>query len=285
MTVFRFITTLLLIFSFENLKSQNCWIIDDELARYSHFGKIDTIIENRFVVKDENSVVEKSYEEYGKSRIVSIFDYFGNVQELIIYKNADVVNNRYTYQYDSLNRLVERKVFNSDKQLVHEIKIRYSSLGNIETSYYFDGKSEPTTKWIFEFQTDNKVTQKRTYPADNKVYMEYIVNSNKLKIKEKNDDYYWIYKYDSVGNKTFEEKNSFIQIENEDGIPAKPIYFIDYSYDLYSNMILKSYNSSRNKELLEFKYEYDNQNNWVKMIEYKDNIPKILSERKIIYKK
>lgn len=254
----------------------------DGLEKYNHFDKVDSIIEMNYKASLTNNEITKGFEDYGKAKTVATYDKKGIVTELSVYISKDKKGNTYQYEYDKNDRLIKRIVLNSELDTVHKILIDYQTNELIEKSVFFDGQTTPITKWIFKFN-DKSVIEKRSFPVDDKVYSSYELGESKELLKRTNDTYYWNYKYNDIGKLVDEEQYTILQID--DGNPIRPVYKNEYKYDDYLNVIWIKKTTSRSDKIIEFKYTFDEKKNWIKRIEFENDTPKLITERKIVYRK
>ena len=276
--------TLTLIFNLQTFSQTEIVLgaaFSDGLEKYIHFDKVDSIIEMNYKASLTNNEIAKGYEDYGKAKTIVTYDKKGIVKELSVYISKDKKGNTYQYDYDKNDRLIKRIVLNSESDTVHKIVIDYQAHDLIEKSVFFDGQTTPTTKWIFYFN-DKSVIEKRSFPADDKVYSNYELGENNELLKQTNDTYYWNYKYNDKGKLVDEEQYTILRID--DGNPIRPVYRNEYKYDDYLNVIWIKKTTSRSEKIIEFKYTFDEKNNWIKRIEFENDKPKLITERIIVYR-
>ena len=137
---------------------------------------------------------------------------------------------------------------------------------------------------IIFFNEKGKIIEMNTYDPDGFVrYNETYKYDEKGNIIENNwtvpynlINQKWIYKYDNKGNKI--ESNEY---NSDESLKEKTTY----KYDNKGNKIeVNKYNSEgRLDKNYTYEYQYDKHGNWVKKIEYRNTIPKFITERKIAY--
>ena len=115
---------------------------------------------------------------------------------------------------------------------------------------------------------------------------KYTYNDEKLLVEEQT--------YDEKGTLIRKEVHEYISdLLSRKTISERKVYYSSYG-DMYE--IEKSYKYNDNKDVTEqevtkrgnvttytFEYEYDDKNNWIKRIQYRNNKPKAIVEREIVY--
>jgi len=200
---------------------------------------------------------------------IKIFNVNGNEIKQNYYNPDGSLSSIWNYKYDDNGNQIEVKHYSSDGSLYIKWTYKYDDKGNqIEANQYY------TRKGI-------RVKVECTY--------KYTGKGNKIK---------WcnVYHENDLFCKTMEKYNDKGNIVEE-----KSYYSAGYlsskdtwKYDDKGNLIEKNrrYRSDdSNKSTdewvydtkLTYKYEYDNQGNWVKKIGYRDTIPSYIIEREIEY--
>jgi hypothetical protein len=142
---------------------------------------------------------------------------------------------------------------------------------------------EPVTIWSFEMDNKRKhVLEKRIYPIDSTVYATYHVSGNWKKDKKIGKSYYTIFKYNEYGNLI---RREVYDVKYSEKFIHVPTYTETYKYDNYSNIEIITKTSERSRTEVKYQYTFDSFNNWVRRIEYENDVPDIITERKLIYKK
>src|SRR5690554_1197246 len=164
------------------------------------------------------------------------------------------------FSYETKNRFgkIEKGKRKRDFFWKKDIQTKYNEKGNqIETNWY-NSDGSLNSKIIYKYDEKGNQIEQNEYNSDGSL-------NSKI-----------IYKYDEKGNQI--EQNGY----NSDGSLYSKII---YKYDEKRNKIEENlYNSDGSLDRkLTSNYEYDKQGNWIKRIDYTDEIPKFILEREYEY--
>ena len=255
---------------------------NDRLDKYSHFNKIDSIIEYNFLAHLVKGKIIKGDEDRGRAKTTIIFNDRETVVEISDYISSTKKGNTYQYKLDNQERIIERLVFNNEREIV-KIIINYQNESLIEKLVYFYGESSPRTKWSYEFDMNNmSITENIVHP-NNEVYSTYEIDKNGRELKREDNDYYRLSQYSNEGKLIEEEQYARIQID--DGRPISPIYKTIYNYDNYLNIIEIQEIRGIATTYKKYQYVFDENNNWIERIEFSNDKPILITEREIVYRK
>jgi len=241
-----------------NKEQKNDWM-EDGLK-----GKVKIFTQVYYEAIDHFGKIEKG-ERAGSffDNLQMIYDKKGNkieVNEYDAYEGNLLW--KYTYKYDEKGNKIEFIVFDSDDSLDEKYTYKYDEKGDqIE---------------LIGYDSDGNFIGKHTYKYDekgNKIETNYYNSDNSLEYKH-------TYKYDEKGNQI--ETNLY----NSDGsLDNKATYKATYKYDEEGNKIEENWCDSDGNpsNKYTFQYEYDEYNNWTKKIEFKNEFPKTIAERKYQY--
>lgn len=242
---------------------------------------------------------------YNSSHQVT-FDTAENVSEDIWYHHHDIVKSRTTYVHDAGGNLVEEKYFVETK-LFRTTEYKWDNNGHkIETSTFHPDEKQ-NTKFIFSNDKHGNCIESAWYKFDGTLSFtqkfKYDENNHKIEQRDFKSTgelgRLFVFKYDNSGN-LIEEEN----YDGEDQFVYRHVYKYDkstkieeygfwepnrvvdystqYSIDEFGN-ITKEFNTGSRNYLMEYKYEYDRNNNWVKKVEYRNGEPELIVEREIAY--
>lgn len=246
------------------------------LSKYNSQGKeielivVDkynnTISKQEFRYNDTNMVEHNKYNSAGnlEYKIIYECDKSGNKIEESIFKSGNWYKS--TYKYNGKGELIYENKFN--------VLIFDNGYFNRNESFYkYDNKNRKYEEY-YNYNKDGILVEKEEKIYDNignvierkSYYPNGMLNSKR------------VYKYDSEHNLILEKSFNF------DGSPYS---LAKYQYDDWGNLLSKEVHVDigRNEwsNLIEYKYEYDNFNNWVKSTFLNNKIPEEITIRKIIY--
>ncbi len=164
---------------------------------------------------------------------------------------------------------IRKYTFNYQGYIVEETLYKNGTLGERYTYQYDDKGNQIKRSW---YNSDGSLEDKTTYLYDdrgNKVKRDCYNSDGSLRIK-------WTYQYN--------DRNKLIKLAkyNADGsLRFKNIYQYDDRGNKFRQDCYKSDGSLRYKNT--WKYQYDNQGNWVRKIEYQDGNPEFILEQEIEY--
>lgn len=222
-----------------------------DLQKENLKGKVKLIKEIAYRAIDKNGTVEKGKVlKYGT--IFTKYNEEGNKIEESYYDPDGELDDKYTYEYDK-EILIEKKRF------------------------AYDGRFD--SKWIYTY--NKNIIEVNRYWAEGGFVSRwvYIYDENKNLIKE---EYYDLeetlsktskFKYDEKGNLT--EEDIYLSESSK----------IIYTYDENRVLVKESWYNSDGGVFEDkiYKYEYDSHGNWIQKIQYSDERPYYLTERKIEY--
>lgn len=174
------------------------------------------------------------------------------------YTNYDsTLVRRYESRFDRKGNLIESIRYNGKDSITHKYFNKYDSKGNLIESFTYNSTDSLLRKTISIYDENNNLMDVNSFIAPKKHSITKFKYNNNSKQSEKH-----IYNSDNL-------------------LETKTLYE-------YNNMghwkEVRIYNS--NDELIEnnsFDYEYDEKGNWVKKIEFKNNIATRIIERQILY--
>ena len=138
-----------------------------------------------------------------------------------------------------------------------------NGLLKIETEFYSNGEVQNKTEYDYNFISDSIEVSKKDNYGEIKYFITYDKNGNLTK------DGGGIYQYDNL--------NNLIKQINEN-------FTIRWVYDENGNRLEKFYKGTYTEIHSIFKYiEFDKNKNWTKVIEFRNDQPKFITERTIEY--
>ncbi len=268
--------------------------------------------------KKGNKIEEGSY-KYETDGSINTYTYKyddkGNKIEKIFYNPDGNLNMKYSYQYDTIGNLIEESDYFQENRINNKYIYKYGDKGNlIETNY-----SNPTgmkTKQTYKYDDKENLIEeinstsfsissgykghesKRIYKYDGKGNQIEITFFRNDTLSEK-----IISKYDDKGNMTedkacdsfgksfgenqykYDDKGNKIEWSYKSSLYGGLKGKVTSHYDDKGNLIEEYRNQSfgLSKKNTTDKYEYDENNNWIKHIVYIKKKPRGIIEREIEY--
>ncbi len=200
-----------------------------------------------------------------KENTFEVFDRFGKL------KKGEKINYNYYTVFDEKGNIKETIEYTLYGNTNMKIKYKYDKIGNLTE--------------INSYKQDDNLIEKSIYKYDKKI------KKAKINVYKSNGElkYSRVYNYDKQGRKIKKNKKGKV-IEDGYKYDKKGNVIKDgCKYDEKGNVITGIYKEVDIKEksvsINKYKYKYDNSDNWTKRVGYEDNIPKIITERKIEYYK
>lgn len=183
------------------------------------------------------------------------YDDKDNFIEITVHTGSDDLFVVYKYKYDNVGNIIEEKQNDSSGITISMNTFKYDGKENmIEHNCFFLKKSKLRLLFKKKFKYDDrgKLTEMKL---------------NNLKIS---------YKYDEKGYKTEEKIDITLGRSDQK---------TNYKYDNYGNVIEErtTYPKYKYTSTVTYKYEFDDNNNWIKRIVYLDKKPISITERTIEY--
>lgn len=241
---------------------------------YQCFNEMGNLIEK--IKKDITDTIYRETYLYGKNGVINEY-YFYKAQDLT-YSYKDI------FGYDYKGNLIERKSYNFNGTLKRELKYEYDQERNLielqDDDYSIDSFSRTSSKYddkgnriesTLSIPGDETFIDKTTWRYNEKSYCIAITHlscGDSIK-SELNETYF---SYDDVGN-TIEMKFS-----NRESFVRRT-----YKYDQMRNLIEESmFTGAKFDKLVEtvtYKYNYDNNGNWIMRIYFVNGKPKYATKR------
>lgn len=229
---------------------------------------------------NDNRMIETRNVSDGKLTGFRRFSYIENEngQDSLMYTIMNGVDTirRVQYFYDDLNKLIEEHNFDERLNVKSHTIYHYDEYGKLKSIYSNFHGIYSNTNYM------DKVTIYENYNPSKKtssMYFEYV-----------NDSLYQFYRYDSSNNLSSKNEVFF----NSEGKIQKQYYFE------YKNCTIdlrdREYFKNENKEIVKryklencqypvwrFEYTFDDHDNWIKRIDYKNGKPVSVAHREITY--
>jgi len=253
-----------------------------DLEKLSVRGKVKQIIELQYLAKEKFGKVEKgdSYREEGwdeamefneegyftkktsfdmYGREVGYSDYTYNEQgQLLEIRNYDAeggFSDKNVYRYDEKKRVVEIINFGNSDRLNFSQVLEYNDKERQVTSSHYDARGKLLDKTIYLMENE--------YPVETKEY-----NTDNVLCNHRKEKY----------NKSGQQEELTVYV-------PRPMQIL-FEYDKKGNLVSRTGTDGEDGEAfspVRYEYEFDEQGNWTKKIEYIGGKPSILVERQIDY--
>jgi len=227
----------------------------------------------------------KEIDHYGKGSYQN-YDIEYNSKDSIIKWTVsnDVFKRIYKIFRDKKNRAIKGEVIQNDT-IRYIYKYKYDDNDSIISENVYNTKEKRTIKEVErifnkeKLKKIEKITEYHHYDTF-KYYGEFIYNTNKKIIEEKNsfngikNNITYSY-YPNGILKTFTINDTF------NGSPMT----ITNRYNKNGDLIeIETLNKNSNEKTIQnYRYKYDNHNNWIEKIGFKDNVPIYIVKRTITY--
>ena len=190
--------------------------------------------------------------------------------------------------FDRKGNIVEQKSYDKNESLTEKVLKNYNEKGNIIETNTYDSKGQLISKIKYEHNVRGVAIEEKVYDYNGKLLVKRMnTHDDKGNIIESNS----FLSDDVLGSKdVFVYSNSnLIEVRSFKGDGALATIW-NFKYDnknnkVESNFVSESPFSEFNKKIkFSYKYEvFDKNGNWIKRIEYEDEIPKSITEREIEY--
>ena len=240
-------------------------------------GNVKSILTSEYSIKKKRKKIKKGKIDafikkyHFKDNKLSKIESFKPEKRKLILKNCLYYENGIFYKHETF---LEDSV-----QIRGNSLLIYNKFGKIE-KITCHGEAPCSIEREFTYEDETKlVYEERLRYGVATLHIFYSYNDNELikksycKYEDKEPYAYRGFSYNKEG---LLHKDSSINMEENRST------FATYEYDEYSNISLQKMTGDINVEL-EFKYEYDSQNNWTKLIVYRDEMPIKYFERIIEY--
>jgi len=262
-------------------KFENAWEKDNL------FGKIEELTEYKASFSDFQNkntetpipVFRKHYTEFGKILFQEHYDNFGNIDQIIKNEFNDkqqiiksfsenmIMSHKSIelHEYDdSGNVIFTKAIFNDSIELIG--KFEYDRLNNLSKQLSIQNSDTSITRFEYTYNEKGNILLKKQITKDrNSIYeyfneFKYDSQGNLLELTNKSDLFGEVkitYEYDNLNR--IKKK-----IEYESGQISKETQFDKY----YNLLSIKYFESSALKKEMKYKYEFDNNGNWISRTAY-----------------
>ena len=276
----KIVITLILIISLLSCESKK--ELNNDLKELNIHGEVKQIKNQYYGAKESFGEIEKG--EFG-GVLIKIFNDDGNQIEEKNYNPDGSVNHKIIFKYDNKGLKTEKRPYNKDGNPFNYYKYSYNTFNQIISEIWFDySNNEIVQKKTFEYDEKGNLVTQTVYSPDNisaisKYNYDDLGRKFEYNYYDRNGLLKWIRKYN------YDDSNRLLENISIDSYSKEMTRKTGYKYDAFGNVNEESkYNSDSSlKERTVFEYYYDKNNNWTKKITYKNEVPKSIIEREIIY--
>lgn len=258
----------------------------NDLGEYNLKGEVKSLREFSYVAFEKLGEIIKG-ERKNDFEVARIFNKKGFCIEYYTYNSNEELNTKIISEFNNKDNIVETNIYEPDGTLSSKTTFKYDDNNNIIESYSYYYLYDNLMKQTNEYDINGNLIEHNMYSGFNdltKNVIEYnLFITETYKYDEKGNqieynlgDSKWKLKYDDQGNEI--ESNIYDSTGNLEKKRTS-------KYDNTGNLIeFIKYNPEGVLEIkYNFKYEYDEKDNWVKMIEFENDKPLIITEREIEY--
>lgn len=277
----------------------------------------DSIYEKlKFKYDDKNMLIEEiDYPILSKTGNITKYRYKYDIHKKIVEKNTynnDILSLKETYKYNEKGYEIENVSYLLDvgwdePEIISKYIKKYDAEGNIKEEISSEIGGVITEKKIFQYHknSNEKIVTINIFGIDDTLesinIKVYNLNNILIRSEELNA------KNTLISKNVYDDKGLLVKSFFYDEVGREEFYYYNsnqkltsvLTYDLNHNLINKlimDYNSkddilfnkvlNSNDEVISeirYQYDYDIKGNWIKIVEYKNEFPKTIKVRKIIY--
>ena len=257
-----------------------------DLEFYEIHGKVNhlTIRHYKAIEKDGKIIKGEPYQK-GEDDQTLTFNKQGYVIQAYFYGDADSLDSKLIRDHDKKFHCLGESGYNADGKKLFEWIWLYDDKGNNTERVQVQEDSSLFTSWYLYYDENGQLVARTIFRNPESALFDslrWILDDKNRQIEEWNYGYYGLYglnKIEYIG-----ETNKIAKIYRYDYLEELSDYFeISYNdHDLISTVAQFDADSTE-QQFLSFDYQYDEKGNWIKKIQFKDNVPVSIDERRIIY--
>lgn len=274
---------------------QNCFYAKEESGKIKKGENMKTVSPidvygNYLFLFDKNgNKIEERWRDTASvqfSKTINVYDEKGNNIETNAYNRSGTkIITKTVSRFDDKKNILELDSYEYDGTLKSKTVFTYDNNGKMVAAieYNGDGSTSVKYKWSYNYRGSISEEQRlnKSGDLDSRITYVYDDKENKIEMKQylKTDTtFYWkeVYKYDEGGRMIGKDIDCFEKFQNT---------IETYQYDSKANKTGRDLHEKNGEVYLAYRweYEYDKYGNWIKKIEFKNNSPKIIITRMIVY--
>lgn len=248
-------------------------------------GVVASVWETHFDAVVLDGSIRKGKPAPDHSSTLTVFNKSGNKQEIFRYNANGNLDYKWVFRYNPEGIVNKKFRYANNGKILNKLVLSYDKKGRKigETWYHPDGSLD--AKWTFRYDTNGNKIRETWYQHDGKIgyWNAYQYDSQGNKIEE-----IWYKSHDSLAYKeTFRYDNQKHLVEAYKWyLPYSSNFVkITYQYGLGNNVVkVTRYLPNGGVDFKEtYQYVFDKQGNWVQKIKFVNDVPKIITVRKIKY--
>lgn len=242
-------------------------------------------------VKSLKATTYKAVEKFGeieKGDIIPsfenkqlVFNLEGKITEENLYDSDGGLLHKDEYKYDMKGIIIEINRYDSDGSLFEKTLSKNDEKGNLVESNIYDSDGNLSSKIVFKCDKEGKINEYNIYDSDGNLEQKYLIKYDKegnqveLNLYDSDGSHSTKNKYDEKGNQV-----EMIVYRSDGSFSYNNLYKYDKKGNLTENI---SVDKLDQKWEYKYEYEFDNKGNWIKKIEFLNNMPRVIIEREIEY--
>ncbi len=261
---------------------------NDSLIQASTYDSQEQLILQLKYNKDGLLMEEYSSDRTENVHFKSIFNYnaTGDLIEETTYSN-DVLHSKRSFTYDGTT-LVKEGIYSFETNPMDSVlyKYNYDDKGNPSKKKIYASKQNfDIERYLYKYDTKGNILEKKTCMYDstliNRMSYQYDEQDNVIEEISYGSDNTLItwYQYQYNDKREVVEKHKYDSEENL-------LYRYSSKKDKYGNTIeINTFykNSSNHTQIWRGEYYFDENNNWIKLITFENNVPQFVIKREITY--
>jgi len=257
-----------------------------DLEFYEVNGKVNHLtIRHYKAIEKDGEIIKGMANRDGEDDQTLTFNKRGYVVQVYFYGETDSLDSKLIRNHDKNFHCLGETGYNASGEQVFEWIWIYDDRGNNTERVQVQEDSSLFISWYLYYDENGELISRTIFRSPNSELFDslrWILDDKNRQIEEWNYGYYGLYGFNKV---------EYIGATNK----IAKIYRYDYLKDLLDYYEL-SYNNhdlisiakqfaadSTEQQIFSFEYEYDEQGNWIKKIQFKNGNPVNYDERRIIY--
>lgn len=205
----------------------------------------------------DNTLNYKLFDANNRLTRLNIYDHNGMITHVERYNPDGSVDSLFEFIYDDKNNTITERIYNHKGIVKTKYKGRYDNNGRLAESIWYEC-NHMIMKTIKVYDENHNMVEFQMYCPENKM--------ERLELN--------LYDY---------EMNIVVRRIADFLLNQTSVF--RYSYDDHKNItkVIRVHSLSRYNHVLQYEYVYDEHDNWIRRIQYKNNVPEFIHIRNIEY--